>query len=67
METSGTAGSGLHAIIDSPLAWASCPVCLLQAALAAARAGGRRQAGERRKEPLSWPRRRRSGAAPCHR
>eukprot|EP00966_Prymnesium_polylepis_P324138 7380228-Prymnesium_polylepis.3 len=31
------------------------------------RAGGQRQAGERRAEPLSWPRRRRSGAAPCRR
>eukprot|EP00966_Prymnesium_polylepis_P091933 2128084-Prymnesium_polylepis.1 len=33
--------SGLHAVIDSPLAWASCPVHLLQAALQEPVAGGK--------------------------
>eukprot|EP00966_Prymnesium_polylepis_P052698 1220250-Prymnesium_polylepis.1 len=30
-------------------------------------AGGRRPADQRREEPLSWPCRRQSGAAPCRR
>jgi hypothetical protein len=37
----GMETSGLHAIIDSPLAWASRPVRLLQAALREPVAGGK--------------------------